>query len=231
MEDLKIVSIIPARGGSKGIPRKNLKLLADKPLVAYSIEASLKSKYVNRTFVSTEDAEIKEVGLKFGAEIIDRPIELAQDETKTAPVVLQAVDKLIHSGYQPDIVVMLQPTSPLRGTDQIDGAIELLLNSPDNDSVFAGMDLGFSHGLWVQKPKEKYIESVYNYHLRPRRQENDLHTRLFRETGSMYAIRTEALYKTRDFVGDYPCIYFIKEQDDIDTPEDFERTEKALSNK
>ena len=91
---MEILGIIPARGGSKGIKRKNLKEILGKPLVAYSIEAGLNSKLNTRTVVSTEDSEIKEVSLKYGAEVIDRPMELAQDETKTAPVMTQVIDEL-----------------------------------------------------------------------------------------------------------------------------------------
>ena len=83
---MEILSIIPARGGSKGIKRKNLKPILDKPLVAYTIEASLKSKYITKTIVSSEDSEILEVSKKYGAEVIVRPDELAADETKTAPM-------------------------------------------------------------------------------------------------------------------------------------------------
>ena len=95
---MEVLSIIPVRGGSKGIPGKNIKLLAGKPLVAYTIEASLKSKYITRTVVSTEDTKIKSVSESFGAEVIDRPAELAQDETKTAPVMLQVLDALEKQG-------------------------------------------------------------------------------------------------------------------------------------
>ena len=91
---MEILSIIPARGGSKGIKRKNIKLINNKPLIAYSIEASLNSKYITKTILSSEDDEILEVAQKYGAEISKRPIELAQDETKTAPVMLQVIEEL-----------------------------------------------------------------------------------------------------------------------------------------
>ena len=119
---MEILAIIPARGGSKGIKRKNVKLLKGKPLVAYSIEAGLSSKYVTRTVVSTEDSEIKEVSLNFGAEVVDRPNELAQDKTKTAPVSPEGSRScsLCRSNYRarsrlvPRIVLRLHP--PLRST-------------------------------------------------------------------------------------------------------------------
>ena len=98
---MEILSIIPARGGSKGIKRKNLKPILDKPLVAYTIEASLKSKYITKTIVSSEDDEILEVSKNYGAEIIKRPQELAQDETKTAPVMLHVLDELEKKAIKP----------------------------------------------------------------------------------------------------------------------------------
>lgn len=98
---MEILAIIPARGGSKGIPGKNIKPLAGKPLIAHTIEASLKSKYITKTVVSTEDSRIKTVALDFGAEVVDRPAELAQDETKTAPVLLQVLEELEKTGYKP----------------------------------------------------------------------------------------------------------------------------------
>ena len=97
---MEILAIIPARGGSKGIPGKNIKQIAGKPLLAHTIEAALNSKYTTRTIVSTEDVKIKDIALSFGAEVLIRPSELAQDETKTAPVLLHVVNELEKQNYQ-----------------------------------------------------------------------------------------------------------------------------------
>ena len=91
---MNILGIIPARGGSKRTPGKNIKPLAGKPLIAYTIEAGLKSSFINRLVVSTEDPAIAEVAGQFGAEVVPRPAELAQDTTKTAPVLMQVVEEL-----------------------------------------------------------------------------------------------------------------------------------------
>lgn len=107
---MEVLAIIPVRGGSKGIPGKNIKPLAGKPLVAYTIEAAHNSKYITRTVVSTESSKIKDICLALGAEVIDRPEELARDETKTAPVLLQVVESLEKQGYKPDVVILLQAT-------------------------------------------------------------------------------------------------------------------------
>ena len=123
-----ILAIIPARGGSRGIPRKNIRLLCGKPLIAYTIETALSSKLIDRAVVSTEDEEIAEVSKKWGAEIITRPSELARDDTPSLPVLQHAIGYLEEvKDYHPEIIVILQPTSPLRIVDDIDSAIEEFL--------------------------------------------------------------------------------------------------------
>jgi CMP-N-acetylneuraminic acid synthetase len=124
-----IIGIIPARGGSKGIPRKNIRLLCGKPLIAYSIQEALKSKLIQRIFVSTEDYEISQIASNYKAEVIRRPMELALDNTPSLPVFQHLIQHLeIKENYLTDIIVILQPTSPLRITDDIDGALQKFLN-------------------------------------------------------------------------------------------------------
>lgn len=223
---MEILAIIPARGGSKGIPGKNIKPLAGKPLIAHTIEASLKSKYITRTVVSTEDGRIKEAALEFGAEVVDRPAELAQDVTKTAPVLLQVLDELEKTGYKPDITVLLQCTCPLRDEKQIDEAFELFFNS-DCDSVFAARPMGVTHALW-RKNLDGTYEGLYDYRHRPRRQDTDLHLPLYCETGATYIIRTDVLKEVKDFIGKKPEVYLNGAIGDIDALSDFEYAEKAL---
>ena len=223
---MEILAIIPARGGSKGIPGKNIKPLAGKPLIAYTIEASLKSKYITRTVVSTEDGRIKEAALAFGAEVVDRPAELAQDVTKTAPVLLQVLDEHEKTGYKPDITVLLQCTCPLRDEKQIDEAFELFFNS-DCDSVFAARPMGVTHALW-RKNLDGTYEGLYDYRHRPRRQDTDLHLPMYCETGATYIIRTDVLKEVKDFIGKKPEVYLNGAIGDIDAPSDFEYAEKAL---
>lgn len=132
----KILAIIPARGGSKGIPRKNVRLIAGKPLIAHSIEAAKKAHMVSRVVVSTDDDEIARVGKEYGAEVIMRPKELAEDKTPMDPVLTHVVGVLEDEGYVPDVVLLLQPTSPLRMAMHVNGAIEKFLTS-DNDSLIS----------------------------------------------------------------------------------------------
>ena len=131
MEKYKIVSFIPARGGSERIPKKNIKILAGKPMIAWTIEASLGSKYINRTFVSTEDKEIKGVALKYGAEVIDRPAEFSQGQIVIDFAYSHFQYYLWEEEYQPDYVISLLPTSPLRTAKHIDEAFELYFNSEE----------------------------------------------------------------------------------------------------
>lgn len=127
---MEILGITLARGGSKRVPKKNIRQLADHPLIHYTIRSSQASKMLTRYVVSTEDDEIKRVVSDLGAEVVDRPAELATDSAATIPVLKQTVARLKEtSGYTPDIVVQLNATSPLRESADIDNAVRLLVES------------------------------------------------------------------------------------------------------
>lgn len=223
----EILAIIPARGGSKSVPRKNIKPINGKPMVAYSIEACRKSRHITRFVVSTEDSEIKEICISLGAEVIDRPAELASDEAKTAPVMLHAVDELVKKGYKPDYIALVQPTSPFRNEKFIDAAFDFMFSNPDCDSCFSAFRVGFTHGYWREAPSGK-PEALYDYRNRPRRQDIDKHLNLFCENGAFYAVKHDVFLKVKDFVGENPCIYLTNINFDVDEPSDFARAEKIL---
>lgn len=125
LNDKKIMAFIPARGGSKRLPRKNVLPLAGKPLINWSIEAGKKSQYIDRVFVSTDDKEIADVACQLDAELPElRPAELASDTAKTEDVLLYSLEKF---APDVDVVVLLQPTSPLRTAEHIDEALELFM--------------------------------------------------------------------------------------------------------
>ncbi|GAU77771.1 cytidylyltransferase domain-containing protein [Fusibacter sp. 3D3] len=132
-----MIAIIPARGGSKGLPRKNIKLFHGKPLIAYTIEAALNSKYIERVIVSTEDAEIAEISKKYGAEVpFLRPAELATDTSKAIDAYVFTVESLQEINKMTfDQIVILQPTSPLRKATHIDEAIELFFERGANSII------------------------------------------------------------------------------------------------
>jgi len=129
MKKYEMVGWIPARGGSKRLPRKNVRMLMGKPMIAWAIEACVGSKYISRTFVSTEDKEIKEISLKYGAEVIDRPAEFAGDNVSQHYANWHWHLELIKKNYQPDFIVGPTPTSPMVTTKHIDKAIEIYLES------------------------------------------------------------------------------------------------------
>jgi CMP-N,N'-diacetyllegionaminic acid synthase len=133
---MEIVALVPARGGSKGIPRKNLVPLGGRPLVAWTIDAATGSRRVDRTVVSTDDAEIAELARSVGVAVLDRPSELAADDTPMRAVIDHALGQL---GVL-DVVVLLQPTSPLRRAEHIDQAVELLVDS-GADSVVSVVEV------------------------------------------------------------------------------------------
>ena len=155
MSDLRpstVLGIIIARGGSRGLPRKNILPVAGKPLVAYTIEAAAKSFLLDRAIVSTDDQEISDVASKWGAEVpFLRPTELAKDDTLAFPVLLHGLDWLAqHEGYRPSHVMLLQPTSPLRTSEDIDSAIRIGLEK-DADSVVSCTPVGHQHPYWMKK--------------------------------------------------------------------------------
>jgi YrbI family 3-deoxy-D-manno-octulosonate 8-phosphate phosphatase len=151
----EVLAVIPARGGSKGIPRKNIRNFAGYPLIAYSIEAGRAAETVTRVIVSTDDEEIAEAARQYGAETpFLRPEELAQDRTLDLPVfehVLHWLDE--HEGYRPDVVVQLRPTSPVRPPSMVDDAVRLLLEHPEADSVRGVVPAGQNpHKMWRIDP-------------------------------------------------------------------------------
>jgi CMP-N,N'-diacetyllegionaminic acid synthase len=131
----EIAALVPARGGSKGIPRKNLAPVAGRPLLAWTLDCAFASRRVTRTLVSTDSTEIAELARSLGAEVLDRPAELASDETPMLDVITHAL-----AAVRCDVLVLLQPTSPLRRPEHVDAAVDLLLDS-GADSVVSVVEV------------------------------------------------------------------------------------------
>jgi CMP-N-acetylneuraminic acid synthetase len=151
----KVLALIPARGGSKGIPRKNIRDFAGYPLIAYSIKAALQSQAVTRTIVSTDDEEIAAVAREYGAETpFLRPEEFSLDNTTDLPVFQHALKWLEeHENYCPDVVVHLRPTSPIRPLTCVDDAVNILLSHPEADSVRGVVEAGQNpYKMWRIDP-------------------------------------------------------------------------------
>ncbi len=127
---MRVLGLIPARGGSKGIPRKNLSLLAGRPLIAYTCDAAVTARSITRTILSSDDEEIAAVARAYGIEVpFIRPVAISSDDASMMDVARHAVHWMRDAGERPDIVVILQPTSPLRQASHIDAAVELLASS------------------------------------------------------------------------------------------------------
>lgn len=214
---MKIVAIIPARGGSKGVARKNIRLLGGKPLVAHTIEHALRARRVNRTVVSTDDAEIAEVAQRYGAEVVMRPAELATDTASSELALLHALSFLKQTeGYTPSLVVFLQATSPLRQPDDIDNAIDIL-NTVGADSLFSCCR---SHNFYWRLENGQLVSANYDYRHRPRRQDC---TPEYIENGSIYVTKTEILKRYGNRLGGHITFYEMSSLDSsqFDTEEDF----------
>ena len=223
---MKILTIIPARGGSKGIRLKNLSKIYGKPLVAYSIEHSLASKLINRTIVSTDNEEIAKVSEEYGAEIpIFRSKELAGDLILDLPVFEHMLTYLKkEENYEPEIVVHLRPTSPYREPKWIDSAINLLVENPSADSVRSVSEPS-QHPYRVFEIKNKYLHPLMNErHPEPyllRRQ--DL-PKMYYYNCVIDVTKPSTIFNKKSMTGDKMLPYIMKREDsiDIDTPMDLE---------
>jgi CMP-N-acetylneuraminic acid synthetase len=222
---MKILAIIPARGGSKGIPRKNIKELNGLPLIAYTIKAALNSN-IDRVIISTDDLEIKEVSEKYGAEVILRPSTLALDTTPTLPVLQDIVSQLEES-Y--DAVMTLQPTSPFRTSEHINEAIQLFESDMNADSLVSVVEVPHS----MTPCSLMTLESSYMDNWT--QDENKIFRR--QEKPTLYARNGAAIYITRTnnlenyiFGGKtLPYIMNKIESIDIDDLEDFKLCEMIFS--
>lgn len=225
----KIIAIIPARGGSKRLPGKNIKKLLGKPLIAWTIEVALKSKYLDRVVVSTEDKKIAEISRKYGAEVIKRSKNLATDKTKTISVIFYLIRVLKKENYNPEIIVLLQPTSPLRGTKDINNAIELFLNN-DCQSVISVCKIKDPPFWCFRVTKRMYLKPFFEWkYFRMRKQ--DL-PELYMPNGAIYISTLQNLFKHKSFYCKKSLPYIMSEERsiDIDNKIDFQLAELLLKN-
>lgn len=228
---MRILAIIPARGGSKGVPRKNIRPLAGRPLIAYSIAAAQAAQRLDRLVVSTDDAEIAEVSRSFGAELRMRPAALAADDTPTRQVLQHVVEELARDGYRPDAVMTLQPTSPLRTARHIDEAAALFEANPAADSLVSCIDVPhiFHPRSVMRKDTAGYLVPYLDDRQPTRRQDKEP---VFARNGAaVYITRTARL---GDYVFGGRLLAFMMDAAssiDIDTLEDFEAAERILQSR
>ena len=202
-----ILGVIPARGGSKGIPRKNIKMIAGKPLIVWTIEAAKRSKLMDRFVVSTDDPEIADIARKHGAEVIDRPSELATDEATTIAALQHVLSKI-----KAATVVLLQPTSPVRDDGLIDTCIKRFQET-SVDNLATGFICKFmEYGSYTQRRQE--LEGF------------------FYDDGNVYVIKANQI-KNGTLYGDKAERFEISKEQNIEIDDEFEfwMAEQVLKNK
>jgi YrbI family 3-deoxy-D-manno-octulosonate 8-phosphate phosphatase len=232
---MEILALIPARGGSKSIPRKNIRPLAGHPLIAYSIAAGRQSRLVTRTIVSTDDEEIAAVARQYGAEVpFLRPAEFAQDNTTDFPVFTHALSWLKENeDYQPEIIVQLRPTSPIRPPECVDGAIQLLLDNPSADSVRGIVPSGQNpFKMWRvdENGQMRPLLSVPGIP-EPFNAPRQALPQTYWQTGHIDAIRTRAILEKNSLSGEtiLPLHIDPRYTIDIDTLKDWLRAEGLVA--
>ena len=228
----EILVLIPARGGSKSIPRKNIRDFSGYPLIAWSIAAGLSSELVTRVIVSTDDEEIAAIAKEFGAETpFMRPLKLAQDDTTDLPVFEHALKWLENNqSYHPDVVIQLRPTSPIRPRELVDDAIRVLLENKEADCVPAGQN---PYKMWrlpdgEMGPMENLlnIDGITEPYNTPRQRLPSLYW----QTGHIDAIRTSTILEKGSLTGDviYPLVIDSQYAVDLDNLQDWSRYEYLL---
>jgi CMP-N-acetylneuraminic acid synthetase len=230
---VKVLGVVPARGGSKGVTRKNIVPVLGKPLLVYTAEAALSAKRLARVVLSTEDEEIAQIGRACGLDVpFMRPAELARDQTPTILVLQHVVRKLEAIGQSYDAIFILQPTNPLRRPEDIDGAIELLEQS-GADSVISFVDVGEKHPARMKflTPEGYAVNPPFAEAFEGQRRQ-DL-PKLYLREGSVYVTRRAVLMDQNSVQG-HRCRAWIVPQErafNVDTPFDLFLVEQVLKNR
>lgn len=220
-----ILAIISARGGSKGVPRKNIRKMAGKPLIAWTIETAKQSKYLDRVILSSEDSEIINVARKWGCEVpFVRPAELAQDDTSGIEPVIHAVNTLPE---QYDYVMLLQPTSPLRNAADIDGCIKLCIDEAAAACVSLTEASQSPYWMYTLNENKSILPLIETKEKFDRRQNLP---KVYALNGALYIARRDWLLYHKTFITDETLAFIIPEQRsiDLDNEIDFEFAEFLL---
>lgn len=224
---LETLAIIPARGGSKGIPRKNLRLLAGKPLISYAIEATLQSERVNRVIVSSDDSDIIKVSKQYGSEIVRRPAEISGDKASSELALIHVLNYLKkNENYIPDFTVLVQCTSPLILPDDIDGTFQALLNENSDTALAVFPFHGF---IWEKDLDNNAIAVNHDSSMRLRRQ--DL-TPQYQETGAVYVMKTKEFISAKNRFFGKIAVYVMPPERSIEINDyiEFEIAEHLIKN-
>lgn len=224
MQGKQIVAVIPARGGSKGLPNKNIMSLLGLPLVAHSILDAKESRYISDVFVTTDSEVIAEIASSYGAKVIRRPPELATDTATSESALLHALEYIESLDYKIELVVFLQCTSPIRTGEDINLSIEKI-RAEDADSL---VSVSPSHHFLWQEKDGKPTPINYDYRSRPRRQDMPPQ---YIENGSIYIFKPWVLKRLNNRLGGKVCMMVMKEEAvyEIDNAIDFRIVESLLS--
>lgn len=223
---MKVLAVIPARGGSKGIPLKNLRQVGGRSLVGWAVAAAKESKIIDTIAVSSDSAEILLEGQRAGAVPILRPIELATDTASTDDALVSAV-RSMRQGYTPDLVVLLQPTVPVRREGLVDDCIRRLIEV-GADSLLTAYRLHFVWRQidWMSEPK--WSSPYSNVKHRPRRQDMEKHLTYFAEDGSVFVSTASLLLETGARLGGKIEVFETERTVDIDTEADLALADALL---
>lgn len=228
----RVLALVPARGGSKGIPRKNVRVLAGKPLIAWAIEAGLGSRYVDDVVVSTEDAEISTVARASGARVpCLRPEKLASDTAGSVDVALHMVDWIRRNeGGEYGWLLLLQPTSPLRTSGDIDRAVEAMLSSGGRSVVSFSAAFSNPHWMVTRRENNRYRQAFPLQAEASRRQDLPGY---YEYNGAIYLSRVDALERNRTFEDDDTVLFEMDRRSsiDIDDETDWVFAEALLAGK
>jgi len=233
MPDIEILALVPARGGSKSIPRKNIRLFAGHPLISYSIAAALAAETVTRVVVSTDDREIAAIARRYGAETpFLRPEEFSQDSTPDLPVFQHALHWLAENeGYRPEIVVQLRPTSPLRRVWHIDQAVTSLIERPQADAIRT-VCVPFQNPFKMWRiAVDGFMQPLVQTEFRePYNLPRQVLPEVYWQTGYVDAARVDTIKTKNSMTGEriLPLVIDASEWIDIDTPDDWRRAERLL---
>jgi CMP-N,N'-diacetyllegionaminic acid synthase len=229
----RVLAIIPARGGSKGLPGKNIRDLCGKPLIAWSIEQGLACKYVDTVLVSTDSIEIAAIAAKYGASVpFIRPTVLASDTSPSIDVLLHAVDHLSDRDDSYDYIVLLEPTSPLRDVSDISGALEQLVGSGCSESIVGVAKVENSHPSFLFVVQDGLLRPMSGSHPTGLRRQ-DLPEDFYYLEGSIYVSGVASLRKNRSFyhAATAPWIVDKYKALEIDELSDFIMVEAVLKAK
>lgn len=226
----RVLGLIPARGGSKGVPGKNIRPLCGKPLLQYTAEAALAARHLSRVILSTDDEKVARVGEQCGLEIpFLRPAALAQDQTPMLPVVQHALSCLESLGERFSAVCLLQPTNPLRRSEDIDGCIELF-EREGADAVVTILSVPHEYNPhWVYFQRDDGTLRISTSEREPIPARQSLPAAYHRE-GSVYVTRTSVITDGQSLYGERLLGYLVDQDHsvNIDSPDDWERAESLM---